>query len=158
MTKLEPFPFNPISHKLQVVALRPRAFVALCAHVTELQVVTVRFRAFVAFSAYVILESQVMEEHASIKKRWVFAKWIPVIVAASMLFFESSTYRCSGIFYVMIMEEFAIARGPASWPITVLAALSDLGGKKTIVLRNLSFSFTRPGVVLLSLGGPSLHV
>ncbi|KAM7311923.1 monocarboxylate transporter 6-like [Ixodes scapularis] len=69
-----------------------------------------------------------MEEHASIKKRWVFAKWIPVTIAASMLFLEASTYRCSGIFYVMIMEEFAIARGPASWPITVLAALSDLGG------------------------------
>lgn len=90
--------------------------------------VTVRHASVVQL-AHDILWPPIMEELPNFKKRRGIAKWIPVIIAASMLFLESSTYRCSGIFYVIIMEEFAIARGPASWPITILGALNDIGGK-----------------------------
>ncbi|KAM7311922.1 monocarboxylate transporter 6-like [Ixodes scapularis] len=87
-----------------------------------------------------------MEELPNFKKRRGIAKWIPVIIAASMLFLESSTYRCSGIFYVIIMEEFAIARGPASWPITILGALNDIGG---ILAGPLCYLISLKSVILI---------
>lgn len=69
-----------------------------------------------------------MEETGSFEKPRGYTKWIPVIIAALMLFLEASTYRCSGIFYVMIMDEFTVTRGPASWPISILGAMNDIGG------------------------------
>lgn len=80
--------------------------------------------------------------------------WHVAVLAAIMAFFALSTFRSSGYFYAVFMEEFQVDRGTASWPVCVLGTVIDMGG---ILAAPLSRRYSIPlvmtwGAVFASIG------
>uniref|UniRef100_A0A023FY88 Putative monocarboxylate transporter ixodes scapularis monocarboxylate transporter n=1 Tax=Amblyomma parvum TaxID=251391 RepID=A0A023FY88_AMBPA len=80
--------------------------------------------------------------------------WIVAVLAFVMTTMESASSRCSGFFYVGIMEQMGVDRGLASWPVNLIGSVNDFGG---LVSGPLSEHFTTVpvlavGAVLASAG------
>lgn len=55
--------------------------------------------------------------------------WRVALLAGLVAFLALASFRSSGFLYVEIMNEFSVDRGSASWPVSVLGTLIDIGGK-----------------------------
>uniref|UniRef100_A0A1E1X6Y9 Putative monocarboxylate transporter n=1 Tax=Amblyomma aureolatum TaxID=187763 RepID=A0A1E1X6Y9_9ACAR len=73
-------------------------------------------------------------EAAGVDKCWAVAA-----LAFVMTTMESASVRCSGFFYVGIMEQMGVDRGLASWPVSLIGSVNDFGG---LVSGPLSEHFT----------------
>uniref|UniRef100_G3MSM7 Major facilitator superfamily (MFS) profile domain-containing protein n=1 Tax=Amblyomma maculatum TaxID=34609 RepID=G3MSM7_AMBMU len=65
--------------------------------------------------------------------------WMVAALAFVMTTMESASSRCSGFFYVGIMEQMGVDRGLASWPVSLIGSVNDFGG---LVSGPLSEHFT----------------
>uniref|UniRef100_A0A023FSA4 Putative monocarboxylate transporter ixodes scapularis monocarboxylate transporter n=1 Tax=Amblyomma cajennense TaxID=34607 RepID=A0A023FSA4_AMBCJ len=65
--------------------------------------------------------------------------WLVAALAFVMTTMESASSRCSGFFYVGIMEQMGVDRGLASWPVNLIGSVNDFGG---LVSGPLSEHFT----------------
>ncbi|XP_042146124.1 monocarboxylate transporter 12 [Ixodes scapularis] len=54
--------------------------------------------------------------------------WSVALLSGLVAFLTLASFRSSGYLYVEIMNEFSVDRGSASWPVSVLGTLIDIGG------------------------------
>lgn len=61
--------------------------------------------------------------------------WHVAALAFFIAFFESATMRSTGFLYVGIMEELGVDRSSASWPVSLMGSVNDIGGKDISIVK-----------------------